>query len=125
MKLHLHHSEGNVINACGDDFISVNGERHEKSLIISPTLLVPDWSLARVDDIDTDHLREVAKFCETGDVVILGVGVSSPLPNPEWQAPFAALSVPLEVMSLRAACRTYNILCGDGRKVIAALLLGG
>lgn len=125
MKLHLHHSEGNVINACGDDFISVNGERHEKSLIISSALLILDWSPTRVDEIDSKHLREVAKFCEIGDIVILGTGVSSLLPNPEWQAPFAALSVPLEVMSLRAACRTYNILCGDGRKVIAALLLGG
>ena len=125
MKLHLHNSEGNVINACGDDFVQVNGERYEKSLIVSADFLITDWHLAGVDEITTEHLKRVAEHSTTGDVVILGVGASSPPFNPEWQSPFIPLGVALEVMSLRAACRTYNILCSDGRKAIAALVLPG
>jgi uncharacterized protein len=55
--------------------------------------------------------------------VIFGSGERIRFPTPAWLAPLIAKRVGVETMDTRAACRTYNILSGEGRKVIAALLV--
>ena len=57
------------------------------------------------------------------EVVLLGTGSRQRFPHPRLSRPLADARIGLEVMSTAAACRTYNILMAEGRKVAAALLV--
>lgn len=122
MKLHLTRGEGNLINAHHPDRLTINGETHTRSLIVLPHRLITDWR-ATAAHLTPEALHQAAEHATRGMVVLLGAGTASPPITPRWQAPFAARGAVLEIMSLPAACRTYNFLTADGRAVMAALAL--
>lgn len=122
MKLHLSNHEGNRITACRDNTVYINGEAHAKSLLVLSDKLVTGWNTGS-GDITPELLEQAAAHSSAGMVVLLGKGEKSPPITPQWQPPFAKRQAALEIMSLPAACRTYNFLCADGRLVMAALVL--
>lgn len=121
VKLHTSSTDGlNLFTAYGDDYVAVNHQKHENNLIVCPESIIADWSTARVDAL-TEADRQ--KLLELGaGIILLGTGKRLRFPAVEWMRPFAAAGIGLEIMDLQAACRTYNILAGEGRKVAAALL---
>jgi uncharacterized protein len=120
MKLHSSTpSSAQTITAYGDDYVMVNGERRAGSAVVLPGRTVA-W-----DDRTFEALtREDFAFLATLDVdiVLLGTGPRQRFPNPRLTAPLAQAGIGLEIMDLRAACRTYNILVAEERKVGLALL---
>ncbi|HTM59078.1 MAG TPA: Mth938-like domain-containing protein [Burkholderiales bacterium] len=120
MKLHASTpSAANTITAYGDDYVKVNGARHDSSVIVTPSD-VKEWSAA-----DFEHLQEqdFAALANLGaDIVLLGTGPRQRFPHPKLTASLGAARVGLEVMDLKAACRTYNILVAEERKVALALV---
>ncbi len=124
MKLHLDNASGvNVVRFCDAAGIVVNDTRHTRSLILSAESVTDDW---RVDDItafDEDACRDIA--AHEADIVLLGTGARQHMVDPWYMAWFAARGMGLEVMDTFAACRTYNILAAEGRRVVAALILEG
>ena len=120
MKLHASTpSAANTITAYGDDYVKVNGARHDSSVIVTPSD-VKEWSAA-----DFEHLKEqdFAALATLGaDIVLLGTGPKQRFPHPKLTASLGAARVGLEVMDLKAACRTYNILVAEERKVALALV---
>lgn len=123
LKLHLEAGVGlNVFSGYGDGYVSVNGERHVASLIVMPREIVPGWAPARFEDLAADHFVTLAG-CEL-EIVLLGTGARLRFPRPEVIRPLVEARMGIEVMDVQAACRTYNILMGEGRKVAAALVLG-
>ncbi len=121
MKLHLANMAGlNVFTAYGDDYVAVNHEKHLKNLIVLPETIVPEWSTATVETLTTEDMQ---KLLELGtEIILLGTGNRLRFPAGPLMRPFAPAGIGLEIMDLRAACRTYNILAAEGRKVAAALL---
>jgi uncharacterized protein len=120
VKLHASTpSAANTITAYGDDYVKVNGARHDSSVIVTPSD-VKEWSAA-----DFEHLQEqdFAALANLGaDIVLLGTGPRQRFPHPKLTASLGAARVGLEVMDLKAACRTYNILVAEERKVALALV---
>jgi uncharacterized protein len=57
------------------------------------------------------------------ELIIFGSGQRLRFPQPGWLAPLMAMGIGLETMDTAAACRTYNILASEGRKVVVVLLL--
>ena len=123
MKLHLASQDGNTINACRNNTVYVNGDAYRHSLLVMSGRLITDWQVAGERHITEAALQQAAEHSSEGMVVLLGAGDKSPPINPHWQTPFAARGAVLEIMSLAAACRTYNFLNADGRLVMAALVL--
>lgn len=121
MKLHLANMAGlNVFTAYGDDYVAVNHEKHLKNLIVLPESIIPEWSTATVATLSTEDMQ---KLLELGtEIILLGTGSRLRFPAGPLMRPFAPAGIGLEIMDLRAACRTYNILAAEGRKVAAALL---
>ena len=121
MKLHASLPAGaNTITGYGDDYVAVNGARHESSLIVTAEQ-VQRWQVSAFDSLSGEDF-EALKALDV-EIVILGTGPRQRFPHPRLTAPLTNARVGLEVMDVRAACRTYNILVAEARKVAAALLL--
>jgi uncharacterized protein len=110
----------NVFSAYGEDYVAVNHEKHLKNLIVLPESIIHEWSSATVETLTTDDMR---KLLDLGtEIILLGTGARLRFPPGPLMRPFAPAGIGLEIMDLKAACRTYNILAAEGRKVAAALL---
>jgi uncharacterized protein len=109
----------NTFTGYGEGYVLVNGERHETNLVVLPERLVP-WSAASFDALaesDFESLLELGP-----EIVLLGTGPRQRFPHPRLTRALAERRIGIEVMDLRAACRTYNILAAEERRVAAALL---
>ncbi len=109
----------NAFNAYGDDYVAVNGERHETSLIVLPERIVP-WQVAGFDALQEGDFALLAGLAP--EIVLLGTGPRLRFPDPRLARALADARIGLEVMDTRAACRTYNVLVAEHRRVAAALL---
>ena len=120
MKLHASNAAGaNTITAYGDDYVKVNGDRRQESLIVTADGVEP-WKPASFDALAAEDFQ---RFPELGvEIVLLGTGPRQRFPNPRITAPLAKAHVGLEVMDTKAACRTYNILVAEARRVALALV---
>ena len=122
MKLHAANAgAANIITAYGDDYVMVNGTRRDSSVLVTASEVRP-WSAAGFD-----HLKEedFAALADLGvEIVVLGTGPRQRFPHPRLTAALAAKRIGVEVMDSKAACRTYNILVAEERRVALALLFG-
>jgi uncharacterized protein len=120
VKLHASvPGSANVINAYGEGYVMVNGARHDSSVIVMAGEVRP-WqaaSFATLTPEDFDVLRNLGL-----EIVVLGTGPKQRFPHPRLTAALARAGIGVEVMDVQAACRTYNILVAEERKVAAALL---
>jgi uncharacterized protein len=123
LKLHLDGASGrNHFTGYGAGYVTVNGMRYERSLVVLPTRIVTDWPATTFEALEASQLAPLAALGV--EVVLLGTGASLRFPRPEITRPLVEARVGLEIMDVPAACRTYNILMAEERKVAAALLLG-
>jgi uncharacterized protein len=123
MKLHLEGRTGqNMFSGYGPGYVSVNGARHERSVVVLPDRLIADWAPATVEALAATHLAPLAEL--DLEVLLLGTGAKLRFPKPDVTRPIIEARIGLEVMDVPAAARTYNILLAEGRRVAAALLLG-
>ena len=85
-----------------------------------PEKLLENWSTATIGTVSEADMQQLLAL--DVEVILLGTGKRLRFPPPTLMRPFAASGIGLEIMDLQAACRTYNILATEGRKVAAALL---
>jgi len=122
MKLHLDQpGTHNTITGHGPDHILVNGVAHARSLIVLPDEVIPDWA-ETFPMLTLTHFEAV--LIRAPEIVLLGTGRRQRFPCPALYRGLIAARIGVEVMDTPAACRTYNILASEGRRVAAALLLG-
>jgi uncharacterized protein len=121
LKLHLESRTAlNTFTGYGEGYVMVNGARLERSVVVLPDRLVPDWPPNAFDELAPEHFAALQGLgCE---IVLLGTGNRQRFPGAEVIAPLLRAGIGVEVMDLQAACRTYNILMAEQRKVAAALL---
>ena len=121
MKLHLSTPAGlNLFTAYGDDYVAVNKEKHAKNLIVLPESIIFEWSTATPVTLNEGDMRILLEL--GSEIILLGTGRRQRFPPGALMRPFAPAGIGLEIMGFPAACRTYNILAAEGRKVAAALL---
>jgi len=121
VKLHLANTAGlNMFTAYGDDYVAVNHEKHLKNLILLPESIIHEWSTATIDTLSASDMQKLLEL--DTEIILLGTGKRLRFPAGPLMRPFAPAGIGLEIMDLQAACRTYNILAAEGRKVAAALL---
>jgi len=121
MKLQAVQNMGqNTFTAYGEGYVSVNTVRYSDNLIVLPERTIPNWTLARFDTLSLADFELLATL-ET-EIILLGTGKQLRFPRTEFMRPLVEAKKGLEVMDIHAACRTYNVLINEGRKVAAALL---
>ncbi len=123
MKLHQSQVAGkNAFTGYGEGYVLINRERYERSVVVLPERLVTDWGATSFDALTAEHLA--ALLALEPEILLLGTGDKLRFPRAEILAPLVRARVGYEVMDVQAACRTYNILMAEERRVAAALLLG-
>lgn len=122
MKLHLARIDGqNAFTGYGEGYVLVNGNRHERSLIVLARQLMENWEVTRIEDLADAEMDLLAGL--RVEILLLGTGHTLRFPPPRLLPRLAAVGTGVEVMDTPAACRTYNILLAEGRNVAAALML--
>ena len=121
MKLQPDKSDVQSISGYGPGWIAVDGERIERSVVVSSGGLRIDWECNTFADLNADHFSRLADI--DAELVIFGSGERIRFPVPAWLAPLISKRIGIETMDTKAACRTYNILSAVGRKVVVALLI--
>ena len=121
MKLQPDKSSVQSISAYGPGWIAVDAEKFSTSLIVGSRGERQAWPCSRFDELQAAHFATLADLAP--ELVVFGSGDRLRFPRPEWLRPLVERGIGLEAMDLGAACRTYNILAGEGRHVVVALLL--
>ncbi len=120
MKLHAPApSSLYTFSGYGDGFVMINGQRHEGSMIVTPQELLP-WNAASFDALKEEDFQGLLAL--NLEILLLGTGPKQRFPHPRLTRALAAKRVGVEAMDLQAACRTYNILMAEERRVAAAIL---
>ncbi|HEY6124816.1 MAG TPA: Mth938-like domain-containing protein [Steroidobacteraceae bacterium] len=123
MKITQHREDGiNLIRRYGADFVAIGDREIRESCIVAANSLTP-WAPRFVEELDAGHFAPL--FALEPEVVVLATGARQSFPRAALRAEFATRKIGLEVMEIGAACRTYNVLVGELRKVVAAILLPG
>jgi uncharacterized protein len=121
LKLHLTDASGiNLFTGYGEGYVMVNHQRHAQSLVVLRDRVLTDWPPSGFDALDAGHFALLAELAP--EIVLLGTGERLRFPRPELTRALMEKRIGLEVMDIQAACRTYNFLAAEERKVAAALL---
>ena len=125
--MHLNHERPDytwVLRGADGHRARVNDQVLERSFAIAPDRLLDDWAApATADALEPDHLQPLLALGP--ELVVLGTGARQAFPSPAVMAACLTRGIGIEVMDNAAAARTYNVLAGEGRRVVAALLLEG
>jgi uncharacterized protein len=112
-----------IVESYGDGRFRVSGTLHERSILVFPDRTL-EWPVADIASLTFESLAPVTTAGESGavDLLLIGCGARMvPIPAP-LRAALRAKGIVVEPMDTGAACRTYNVLAAEGRKVAAALI---
>jgi len=124
MKLHADKLDTQSITAYGEGWIAVNGQRHTHSLVLTSSGQLAPWSCTRFEDLTVADFSALTRAMPEGpELVIFGSGSKLRFVSPALLSGLIAQRIGVETMDTAAACRTYNILAAEGRRVVAALLM--
>jgi len=122
MKISLESAAGrNLFTAYGDGYVDVNGTRHQANVVVAADAVTPGWFTGNLQALGPEDLAPLA--ADRPEIVLLGTGATFRFPHPSVLAPLYQAGIGVEVMDTKAACRTYNILLAEGRRVVAALIV--
>jgi len=124
MKLHSENNEKyQTVTGYDAEGVEINAQRFNFSLIVLPEVAPRPWPVTRFEDLTAAHFEQIA--ADRPDVVVLGTGARQRFVHPKLVASLSAMHIGVESMDSQAACRTYNVLMGEGRKVTLALIIDG
>ena len=122
MKLHSSSTQQyQTVTGYFEGGVEINAAPFDYSLTVMPEVPPRPWPVGAFEDLTEAHFEAIA--AESPDVVILGTGARQRFVHPRLLASLSARRIGVECMDNQAACRTYNILMGEGRKVILALII--
>jgi len=111
----------NLIEAYDQTRIRINGRDYACGLAVTAEAVVSDWGPGCIADLEANHVETL--LASQPQVVIIGTGARQQFPESSLYFGLLERGIGVEIMDTGAACRTYNILVSEGRRVVAGLLL--
>lgn len=111
----------NTVTGYGPGYIEINKVRYDHSVLVMPEGDVQHWPDGGFEALAPEHFEKLVDYGL--EVVLLGTGDRLRFPHPRLTAALSRRHIGVDAMDMQAACRTYNILMAEGRKVAAVLLL--
>jgi uncharacterized protein len=121
MKLQPDRIDTLSVTGYGPGWIGISGEKVMRSVVITSHGKQMDWDCNRFSELTPAHFARLADL--SVELVIFGSGAQLRFVQPAWVSPLMQRGIGMETMDTFAACRTFNILAGEGRKVAAALVI--
>jgi uncharacterized protein len=121
MKFHLQAPDTNVVTASGPGWVRVGAVEYRHNLVLLPDAVVEGWAPDGFGALTESDFASL--LAHQPELVLLGTGARQQFPHPKLLQALSAAHVGVEAMDTRAACRTFNILVAEGRRVAAALVL--
>lgn len=112
-----------IVDAYSDGAVIVGRVSYHSSLILSATDIIDDWPPQTCSELSPEHLQPVISL--DPEIVLLGTGSKIVFPEDEILRPITSNRIGYEIMDTGAACRSYNFLVAEGRRVVAALFMIG
>ena len=109
-----------LIRGYGEGEIKINDQSYRGAVLVSANSLRHEPTIRSLDallELDTGSVLKLEP-----ELVLLGTGAHQEFPRPQFGATFLKAGIGFEVMDTGAACRTYNVLIGEQRRVAALLL---
>ncbi len=111
-----------VIESYGEGHFTVSGMRHQGSVLVTPEQTFA-WPVSDVGLVTPESLDQLKGLDEAVEILLLGSGASQTFLSPSRRQAFKdRLGLVVECMATGAACRTYNVLITEDRRVAAALI---
>lgn len=130
MKFQADKTHALTVGAYGSDWFRLEGrqangqntrEQVHHSVIVTPDGGYADWQCLAYDSLTAEHFARLLE--NSPELVVFGSGQVLRFPQPQWLQPLVKAGIGVETMDTPAACRTYNILAAEGRRVLGAFLL--
>lgn len=115
------HSGANSITGYGDGFVEINKTPYSHSVLLSSNGNIEGWPVKSFDALEAANFTQMAAL--KPELIIIGTGNRQRFPRPELVKTLIDAKIGFEIMDSQAACRTYNILVGEGRQVLLALIV--
>ena len=115
------HSGANTINGYGDGYVEINKTPYAHAVVLSSDGAISEWSAQTFDDLKAGHFSQLVDL--KPELILIGTGSRQRFPKPELLKALIDAKIGFEIMDSQAACRTYNILVGEGRQVLLALIV--
>ena len=121
MALHLEKvSHLKTFTGHGDGYVTVNDKRYEQAVVVTARSVQTDWSATDFASLTSEHFDYFLEM--RPEVLLIGTGKQQQFAHPQLLQNLIKAGIPIEFMDTAAACRTYNILVAEDRKVVAAVL---
>ncbi len=121
MKFHLSTSTGNTVTGLGAGWVRVGTQEYRTSLVLTPATVVTEWAACGFDGLVEADFAALLGYAP--EIVLFGTGATIRFPQPRLTRALTDAQIGFEVMDTAAACRTFNILAAEDRKVVAALIV--
>ena len=115
------HSGANTITGYGDGYVEINRAPYSHAVLLSSDGEIQEWAVRSFDELRAADFSQMAAL--KPELIIIGTGKRQRFPKPELLKPLIEAKIGFEMMDSQAACRTYNILVGEGRQVLLALIV--
>ena len=116
------HYGANTITGYGDGYVEINKTPYAHAVVLSSDGAISEWSAQSFDDLEAHHFAQLVDL--KPELILIGTGKRQRFPKPELLKALISAKIGFEIMDSQAACRTYNILVGEGRQVLLALIVG-
>ena len=118
--MHAGKVAGNYIQSVTGAVVTINGQPHTAPLIVSADSILGGWTPGTVRDLCLEDFRAALDL--QPEVILLGTGATHQFADNRLATAIMSAGIGFEVMTTPAACRTYNVLLAEDRRVVAALL---
>jgi uncharacterized protein len=115
------HSGANTITGYGDGYIEINKIPYSHAVLLSSDGEILEWPVKSFEELSPADFAQMTSL--KPELIIIGTGKRQRFPKPELLKTLIDAKLGFEVMDSQAACRTYNILVGEGRQVLLALIV--
>ena len=115
------HSGANTITGYGDGYVEINQTPYAHAVLLSSDGAISQWPVQSFEGLEASHFTQMVDL--NPELILIGTGSKQRFPKPELLKSLILAKIGFEIMDSQAACRTYNILVGEGRQVLLALIV--
>jgi len=115
------HSGANTITGYGDGYVEINQIPYSHAVLLSSDGAISEWPIESFDSLEAAHFAQMVAL--KPELILIGTGSRQRFPKPELLKALIEAKIGFEIMDSQAACRTYNILVGEGRQVLLAFIV--